>query len=101
MAADVVVNADGSVTVTNFPDATAASTAEAVAITVGGVALDGFDPDVSTYVVDWPRNGGRIPAVGAVTAASRAGEGDVRQFHGLLLPARVQYPHPHGDLGRR
>ncbi|GAA4589380.1 glycoside hydrolase family 92 protein [Streptomyces violaceoruber] len=72
MAADVVVNADGSVTVTNFPDATAASAAEAVAITVGGVALDGFDPDVSTYVVDWPRNGGRIPAVGAVTAASGA-----------------------------
>ncbi|MFJ9669998.1 GH92 family glycosyl hydrolase [Streptomyces sp. NPDC101221] len=67
MAADVVVNADGSVTVTDFPDATKASVADASAITVGGVALDGFDPDVSTYVVDWPGHG-RIPAVGAVAA---------------------------------
>ncbi|MFC7936499.1 GH92 family glycosyl hydrolase [Streptomyces sp. NPDC057387] len=67
MAADVVVNADGSVTVTDFPDATKTSVADASAITVGGVALDGFDPDVSTYVVDWPGHG-RIPAVGAVAA---------------------------------
>ncbi|MET8665647.1 glycoside hydrolase domain-containing protein [Streptomyces tendae] len=71
MAADVVVNADGSVTVTNSPDATKASVADASAITVGGVALDGFDPEVSTYVVDWPRNK-RIPAVGAVAAGPGA-----------------------------
>ena len=71
MAADVVVNADGSVTVTDFPDATKASVADASAITVGGVALDGFDPDVSTYVVDWPKDR-RIPAIGAVTAAPGA-----------------------------
>ncbi len=71
MAADVVVHADGSVTVTGSPDATKASVADASAVTVGGVALDGFDPEVSTYVVDWPKHR-RIPAVGAVTAASGA-----------------------------
>ncbi|MFF7986806.1 glycoside hydrolase domain-containing protein [Streptomyces sp. NPDC007901] len=67
MAADVVVGADGSVTVTNFPDATQAGVADARAITVGGIAIDGFDPDVTTYVVDWPKNA-RIPAVTAVPA---------------------------------
>ena len=67
MAAHVVVNADGSVTVTNSSDTTKASVADADAITVGGVAIDGFDPDVSTYVVDWPKNA-RIPAVSAVPA---------------------------------
>lgn len=71
MAAHVVVGADGSVTVTNFSDATKASVADAKAITVGGVAIDGFDPDVSTYVVDWPKND-RIPAVSAVPAESGA-----------------------------
>ncbi|MGW1728574.1 glycoside hydrolase domain-containing protein [Streptomyces sp. NPDC002306] len=71
MAAKVVVNADGSVTVKNFSDATRASIADAKAITVGGVAIDGFDPDVSTYVVDWPKNR-RIPAVSAVPAQSGA-----------------------------
>ncbi|MBP0457643.1 glycoside hydrolase family 92 protein [Streptomyces bomunensis] len=67
MAAHVTLGADGSVTVTNFADATKASVADARAITVGGVAIDGFDPDVSTYVVDWPNNR-KIPAVSAVAA---------------------------------
>ncbi|MFD8418085.1 glycoside hydrolase domain-containing protein [Streptomyces sp. NPDC059466] len=71
MAAKVVVGADGSVTVQNFSDATKASVADAKAITVGGVAIDGFDPKVSTYVVDWPKNA-RIPAVSAVPAQSGA-----------------------------
>ncbi|MBU6531512.1 glycoside hydrolase domain-containing protein [Streptomyces mayonensis] len=71
MAADVTVNADGSVTVTGFPDATKASVADASALTVGGAPVDGFDPEVGTYVVDWPKHG-RIPAVGAVAAASGA-----------------------------
>lgn len=71
MAAEVVVNADGSVTVTDFSDATRASVADAATLTVGGVAIDGFDPEVRTYVVDWPEHG-RIPAVGAVPAASGA-----------------------------
>ncbi|MFJ2394659.1 glycoside hydrolase domain-containing protein [Streptomyces sp. NPDC087843] len=71
MAAHVVVNADGSVTVKNFSDATKASVADAKAITVGGVAVDGFDPNGSTYVVDWPK-GKRIPAVSAVPAQSGA-----------------------------
>ncbi len=36
-------------------------------------ALDGFDPEVSTYVVDWLEHG-RIPAVGAVArGVGRAG----------------------------
>ncbi|MEU3185127.1 glycoside hydrolase domain-containing protein [Streptomyces sp. NPDC006923] len=71
MAAHVVVNADGSVTVKNFSDATRASVADAKAITVGGVAIDGFAPAVSTYVVDWPKNK-KIPAVSAVPAQSGA-----------------------------
>ncbi|MER5402504.1 glycoside hydrolase domain-containing protein [Streptomyces sp. NPDC002599] len=71
MAAHVVVEADGSVTVTNYSDATGASVADAGSITVGGVAIDGFDAEVSTYVVDWPRNK-RIPAVSAVPARSGA-----------------------------
>ncbi|MFC8875173.1 glycoside hydrolase domain-containing protein [Streptomyces ardesiacus] len=71
MAADVRVNADGSVTVTDVPDATRASRADASAITVGGVPLEGFDPDVSTYVVDWPRHG-RVPSVGAEAAGPGA-----------------------------
>ncbi|MDX3850243.1 glycoside hydrolase domain-containing protein [Streptomyces sp. AK02-01A] len=71
MAAKVVVNADGSVTVKNFSDATKAGVADARAITVGGVAIDGFDPEVSTYVVDWPKNK-RIPAVSATPAQSGA-----------------------------
>ncbi|GGM14223.1 hypothetical protein GCM10010129_67980 [Streptomyces fumigatiscleroticus] len=71
MAADVVVDADGSVTVTNFSDATEASVADAGTITVGGAAIDGFDPDVTTYVVDLPKNA-KVPAVSAVAAASGA-----------------------------
>ncbi|MEU6272881.1 hypothetical protein ABZ871_10755 [Streptomyces populi] len=71
MAAHVTVNADGSVTVTNFADATGASVADAAAITVGGVPIDGFGPEVSTYVVDRPKNTG-IPAVSAVPAGSGA-----------------------------
>ncbi|MFE2531039.1 glycoside hydrolase domain-containing protein [Streptomyces sp. NPDC059371] len=71
MAAHVVVGADGSVTVTDFADATKASVADARAIKVGGVPIDGFDPEVSTYVVDWPKNK-RIPAVSAVPAESGA-----------------------------
>ncbi|MFD3455456.1 glycoside hydrolase domain-containing protein [Streptomyces sp. NPDC058691] len=71
MAAKVVVGADGSVTVTNHSDATKASVADAKAITVSGVAIDGFDPDVSTYVVDWPKDK-KIPAVSAVPAQSGA-----------------------------
>lgn len=71
MAAKVVVGADGSVKVTNHTDATRASVADAKAITVGGVAIDGFDPAVSTYVVDWPKNR-KIPALTAVPAESGA-----------------------------
>ncbi|WP_327235380.1 glycoside hydrolase family 92 protein [Streptomyces sp. NBC_01317] len=71
MTARVKVGTDGSVTVTNFPDATKASVADARAIKAGGAALDGFDPEVSTYVVDWPKNE-RIPAVSAVPAHSGA-----------------------------
>lgn len=71
MTAHVVVNADGSVTVTNIADATKAAVADAGAITVGGVAIDGFDPEVSTYLVDWPKNV-KLPSVTAVPAQSGA-----------------------------
>ncbi|MFB8754414.1 glycoside hydrolase domain-containing protein [Streptomyces nigra] len=71
LSARVVVNADGSVKVTNFPDATKAADADAAAVEVGGVAIDGFDPAVSTYVVDWPKNR-RLPSLSAVPAQSGA-----------------------------
>ncbi|KAB2970955.1 carbohydrate-binding protein [Streptomyces sp. SS1-1] len=71
MSARVIVNADGSVEVTNFPDATRAADADAAAIKVGGVAIDGFDPAVSTYVVDWPKNK-KVPSLSAVPAQSGA-----------------------------
>ncbi|MFJ4984976.1 glycoside hydrolase domain-containing protein [Streptomyces sp. NPDC088732] len=71
MTARVVVRADGSVKVTNYSDATRASDAGATAITVGGTAIDGFDPEVSTYVVDWPKDK-KIPSVTAVPAQSGA-----------------------------
>ncbi|MEW2165690.1 glycoside hydrolase domain-containing protein [Streptomyces sp. NPDC007084] len=71
MSARVAVDADGSVTVKNFSDATKASVADAKAITVGGVAIDGFDPDGSTYVVDWPKSV-RLPAVSALPAQAGA-----------------------------
>lgn len=67
MSAHVAVNPDGSVTVTNVPDATKASVADVDAIRVGGAAIDGFDPAVSTYVVDWPKNA-KVPSVTAVPA---------------------------------
>lgn len=71
MSAHVVVGADGKATVTNFGDATKASTADVDTITVGGTAIDGFDPDVSTYVVDLPNNA-KLPAVTAVPAVPGA-----------------------------
>jgi hypothetical protein len=101
MAARAVVNADGSVTVTNSSDATKARVADAAAIKVGGAAIDGFDPDVSMYVVDRPKTT-KIPAVCAVPAESGArGEGHRRQRGRLLHRARLRHPHPHGDLGQR
>ncbi|WP_410170065.1 glycoside hydrolase domain-containing protein [Actinacidiphila bryophytorum] len=71
MAAHVAVNADGSVTVTNFADATKASVATATAVTVAGIPIDGFDPVVSTYVVDWPKNR-KLPSVTAIPAEPAA-----------------------------
>ncbi|WP_030178643.1 hypothetical protein [Streptomyces violaceorubidus] len=101
MAPDVEVNADGSVTVTNFSDATNAGAADASALTVGGGALDACDPEVSTYVVDWPEHAG-IPAVGAVPSASGA---RVRVTEGSdtvsSLPPSPDHPHRDGDLGQR
>ncbi|MFJ3670305.1 glycoside hydrolase domain-containing protein [Streptomyces sp. NPDC090106] len=71
MAAHVTVGADGTVTVTDMVDATKASVADAEAITVGGLAIDGFDPDVSTYVVDLPKSAA-VPSVTARPAQSGA-----------------------------
>ena len=94
MAAHVVVNADGSVTVTDHSDATKASVADAEAITVGGAAIDGFDPAVSTYVVDWPKNK-KLPALSAVPGpVRRAGEGHRGQFHPRVDRTPVHHPAP-------
>lgn len=64
LTAQVRVNADGTVTVTNYADATQRSVATASAISVAGVAIDGFDPATRTYVVDWPA-GRALPVVAA------------------------------------
>ncbi|MFK3983892.1 glycoside hydrolase domain-containing protein [Micromonospora sp. NPDC050397] len=64
MIARVKVNQDGTVTVTNYPDDTKASVATASALTVDGVAVDGFDAGTQTYMVDWPKNR-RMPTVAA------------------------------------
>lgn len=88
MAAHVVVNANGTVTVTNFADATKASVATAAAVTVGGIPIDGFDPAVLTYVVDWPKNQ-KVPSVTAVPAEPAA---RVRTTDGSPI---VSSPTPH------
>jgi len=64
LTASVTVNADGSVSVGNYADKTQQAVATAKAITVGGVAIDGFDAETRTYVVDWPRDKA-LPAVSA------------------------------------
>ena len=64
LTASVTVNADGSVSIGNYTDATQQAVATAKAITVGGVAIDGFDAETRTYVVDWPA-GKALPTVTA------------------------------------
>ncbi len=54
MSAQIEIADDGTVTVTNVEDATAQSVSTATSITVDGTAIDGFDEDTRTYVVDWP-----------------------------------------------
>ncbi|MFK3669239.1 glycoside hydrolase domain-containing protein [Leifsonia aquatica] len=71
LTAQVKLNADGTVTVTNYADATQRSVATASAISVAGTVLDGFDPATRTYVVDWPA-GRALPAVTATATADGA-----------------------------
>ncbi|WP_372511130.1 glycoside hydrolase domain-containing protein [Streptomyces cylindrosporus] len=105
MAANVVVNADGSVTVTNFSDATKASVADASAIKVGGVAIDGFDPNITTYVVDWPTNA-RIPTVSAVPTETGArvritpGSSTVTSTDPAFTTRTIKVTSPNGSVTR-
>ncbi len=67
MTAEVLIAADGSVTVTNHSDDTRASATSARAVTVDKTPVDGFSPTTRTYVVDWAADAD-APAV-ALTAA--------------------------------
>jgi predicted alpha-1,2-mannosidase len=71
LTAVVKVNPDGSVTVTNYGDATSRGIATAAAVSVAGTSIDGFDPATRTYVVDWPA-GRALPAVSATPSAGGA-----------------------------
>lgn len=71
MTAQYVLNADGTVTVTNHADQTAASVASASSLSVAGVAIDGFSPATRSYVVDWPA-GAAAPAIAAIAASAGA-----------------------------
>ncbi|MCS4277452.1 putative alpha-1,2-mannosidase [Mycetocola sp. BIGb0189] len=68
MTAQVALAPDGSVTVTNYADETAQSVAAARGITVAGVTIDGFTPEVRSYVVDWPANHA-LPTAAVLPAA--------------------------------
>ncbi|MEU8223187.1 glycoside hydrolase domain-containing protein [Kribbella sp. NPDC048915] len=76
MTATYRINADGSVTVTNYDDTTAGSVSTLSRITVNGTPIDGFDPATRTYMVDWcgvpprPRVGGVPTIAGATTKVS-------------------------------
>ena len=52
MTADYVVAADGTVTVDNDADETAASVAPLTDIKVAGISIDGFDP--ARWPARWP-----------------------------------------------
>ncbi len=69
MTADIVVDADGTVTVTGYADETAASVSTAAAIQVAGTEIDGFDSATRTYVVDWPADE-ELPEVSATATES-------------------------------
>ncbi|GAA3808294.1 hypothetical protein CSO01_18180 [Cellulomonas soli] len=71
MTADVLLAADGSVTVTNHGDDTRASVTSASAVTVDATPVDGFSPTTRTYVIDWAA-GAAAPAVALTAAADGA-----------------------------
>ncbi|HEY3562102.1 glycoside hydrolase domain-containing protein [Kribbella karoonensis] len=70
MTATYRLNSDGSVTVTNYDDATARSISTLSRITVNGIPLDGFDPATRTYLVDWSCDTPRIAGVPTVPGAT-------------------------------
>jgi hypothetical protein len=71
MNADYVIGGDGKLKVTNYSDQTADSVDTLSRIEVAHTAIDGFDADTSTYVVDWPE-GTKAPDVRGVPSASGA-----------------------------
>jgi predicted alpha-1,2-mannosidase len=80
MSAQVVVGADGNVTVTNGTDATRASMTTAGSIQVDGTAVDGFSPATRTYVVDRAVEAGApelaaVPSAQGATVTATAGSG--------------------------
>ncbi|GAB3401347.1 hypothetical protein GCM10027515_09910 [Schumannella luteola] len=71
MTAEYTLDAAGNVTVGNGVSDTDASIAAASDLKVAGVTLDGFDPSIRTYVVDWP-TGHALPAVSASASVDGA-----------------------------
>jgi hypothetical protein len=101
MAAHVVVDADGSVTVTNFSDATKASVADADAISVGGRRdrrVRSGRVHVRRRLAEERADPGRLRRAGRVR---RAGDGHRRQFGPFVDRVPVHHPHHRGDLVQR
>ncbi|TCC24730.1 glycoside hydrolase domain-containing protein [Kribbella speibonae] len=70
MTATYRLNPDGTLTVTNYSDATAASIATLTRITANGSPIDGFDPATKTYMLDWPCRAPRITGTPSIPGAT-------------------------------
>lgn len=125
LTAKIRIADDGTVTVLGHTDATAQSVATAAGLTLDGVAVSGFSPDTSAYVIDVPAAArtaptgraqhsvgpvvGAVPVIGATATAAGASvkveegghaltsELDGAQVHGFT----VTVTSANGEVTRR